>query len=208
MLNHLAMAKLLRPSTFSKAFDIYKKNIKKYINSKEHTKEYLKSLNIFLYTYFLMEYNKDLEVFALKNNDHINKEEDMERLITFGEKIIKGYTNKFASVLYKNDHELIANALQYINQNFNKKISLQSVANKLHISRNYLCHLFKVQTGYKFCEYINLQRVNKAKVLIQEDKKTFEYISFDCGFSSQSHFSTTFKKYVGLTPNEYKKSLE
>ena len=75
-----------------------------------------------------------------------------------------------------NDHELIEDALQYINQNFNKKITLQSVANKLHISRNYLCHLFKVQTGYKFCEYINLQRVNKAKVLIQEDKKTFESV--------------------------------
>ncbi|WP_233428279.1 helix-turn-helix domain-containing protein [Peptoniphilus lacrimalis] len=65
--------------------------------------------------------------------------------------------------------------------------------------------MFKIKTGYKFCEYINLQRVNKAKALIEEDKKTFEFISFDCGFSSQSHFSTTFKKYVGLTPNEYKK---
>ena len=207
MLNHLALANLTRPNTISKAIDIYHKDIFKYVSNKKNMKDFLKSLNIFLYTYFLMKYNKDLETFALKNNEYINKEDDFDNLLYFGEKIVRGYSNKFTSVLKQNDHELIEDALEYINNNFNKKLTLQGVANKLHISRNYLCHLFKVQTGYKFCEYINLQRVNRAKELIEENKKTLEFISFDCGFSSQSHFSTTFKKYVGLTPNEYKKTL-
>ncbi|MBP2025237.1 helix-turn-helix domain-containing protein [Peptoniphilus stercorisuis] len=207
MLNHLALANLTRPNTISKAIDIYHKDIFKYVSNKKNMKDFLKSLNIFLYTYFLMKYNKDLETFALKNNEYINKEDNFDNLLYFGEKIVRGYSNKFTSVLKQNDHELIEDALEYINNNFNKKLTLQGVANKLHISRNYLCHLFKVQTGYKFCEYINLQRVNRAKELIEENKKTLEFISFDCGFSSQSHFSTTFKKYVGLTPNEYKKTL-
>lgn len=207
MLNHLALANLLRPNSFSKAHDIYIKDINKLAFDDKRLKDYLISLNMFLYTYFLMEYNKDLEKFSLKNYYYIEKENDKDHLIKFGENFLKGYTNKFTAVLKQNDHELIENALKYINNNFNKKLTLQNVANKLHISKNYLCHLFKVQTGYKFCEYINLQRVNKAKDLIEEDKKTFEFISFDCGFSSQSHFSTTFKKYVGLTPNEYKKSI-
>lgn len=207
MLNHLALANLTRPNTISKAIDIYHKDIFKYVSNKKNMKNFLKNLNIFLYTYFLMKYNKDLETFALKNNEYINKEDNFDNLLYFGEKIVRGYSNKFTSVLKQNDHELIEDALEYINNNFNKKLTLQGVANKLHISRNYLCHLFKVQTGYKFCEYINLQRVNRAKELIEENKKTLEFISFDCGFSSQSHFSTTFKKYVGLTPNEYKKTL-
>lgn len=207
MLNHLAMADLLRPNSFSKAYDIYLKDISREVNTTQDAKDYLIGLNMFLYTYFLMEYNKDLEKFALKNYYYIEKEQNLEKLIKFGEKFLRGYTNKFTSVLQQNDHELIEDALLYINKNYNKKLTLQHVANKLHISKNYLCHLFKVQTGYKFCEYINLQRVNKAKELIKENKKTFEFISFDCGFSSQSHFSTTFKKYVGLTPNEYKKTL-
>ncbi|WP_036728698.1 helix-turn-helix domain-containing protein [Peptoniphilus mikwangii] len=207
MLNHLSLASQLKSSTFNKALDIYHGDVKKFISSNQTAKEYLVHLNMFLYTYFLVEYNKDLEVFALQNERYIYSENNIHVLIELGEIILKGYTNKFSSELNQNDHELIEKALDYINKNYNKKITLQTVANKLHISRNYLCHLFKTKTGYKFCEYINLQRVNKAKTLIEENKKTFEFISFDCGFSSQSHFSTTFKKYMGLTPNEYKKEL-
>ncbi|MDO5715840.1 MAG: AraC family transcriptional regulator [Tissierellia bacterium] len=205
MVNHLNLAKNLRSNTLNKAFEIYRNDIKHVVDATDKMKNYLLHLNTFLYTYFLVQYNKDLNVFALKMDKAIRGEKNIYLLTEIGENMLTGYTNKFSSVLKENDHELIETALEYINKNYNKKLTLQMVANRLHISRNYLCHLFKIQTGYKFCEYINLQRVNKAKRLIEEDKKTFEFISFDCGFSSQSHFSTTFKKYVGLTPNEYKK---
>lgn len=207
MHNYLNLAKNLRSNTLPKALSIYRNDVICEAESLPKMKKYLYNLNTFLYTYFLVQFNKDLLTFANKTQALIEKEENIHLLAEIGEKLIVGYTNKFASVLKENDHELIEHALEYINKNYHKKLTLQMVANRLHISRNYLCHLFKIQTGYKFCEYINLQRVNKAKKLIEEDKKTFEFISFDCGFSSQSHFSTTFKKYVGLTPNEYKKQI-
>lgn len=205
MINNINIAKNLKSNSISIALDTYKSNVDMFSNSVDDLRDYLLKLNIFLYTYFLVQYNKDLEVYALTNEKIINRDNNFLKLCELGEKILIGYSNKFSSALKQNDHELIESALEFINNNYNKKITLQAVATKLHISRNYLCHLFKIKTGYKFCEYINLQRVNKAKELIEEDKKTFEFISFDCGFSSQSHFSTTFKKYVGLTPNEYKK---
>lgn len=211
MLNHLILANLLRPNTFSKANDIYLKDVEKGIKNEKDAKDYLISLNMFLYTYFLMEFNKDLEDFTLKNYDYIKKENDFDLLIEFGEKILKGYNDKFTHALKENNDELIEKVLEYINENindsFSDKLNLQNISNIFHISKNYLCHLFKVQTGYRFGEYVNIQKVNKAKKLIEEGKKTFEFISFECGFSSQSHFSTTFKKYTGLTPNEYKKSI-
>lgn len=205
MINHLNIAKNLKSNSINMALDIYESNIKDFKRSAKELKLYLSKLNMFLYTYFLVQYNKDLESYALKCSKLFTKENSPEKLSAIGEKMLIGYSNNFSLALKENDHELVEIALEYINKNYTKKITLQSVASKLHISRNYLCHLFKIKTGYKFCEYINLQRVNKAKALIEEDKKTFEFISFDCGFSSQSHFSTTFKKYVGLTPNEYKK---
>ena len=47
-----------------------------------------------------------------------------------------------------------------------KKITLQKVATHIHISRNYLCYLFKENTSFKFCEYINMCRINVAKNLL------------------------------------------
>lgn len=207
MKNHLFLANNLRSNTLLKALGMYRSEVKTQVESKEKIKKYLYNLNTFLYTYFLVQYNKDLHHFSNIVQEKIEKENNIYLLTEIGEQMLVGYTNKFSSLLQENDHELIETALEYINKNYHKKLTLQMVANRLHISRNYLCHLFKVQTGYKFCEYINLQRVNKAKKLIEENKKTFEFISFDCGFSSQSHFSTTFKKYVGVTPNEYKKKI-
>lgn len=207
MLNYLHLAKYLRSSTFSKSLEIYTNDLKRHTHSVESTKNYLVHLNMFLYTYFLLEYSKDLEKLTLSYERQIHREPGVSNLIYLGERMLEDYKNKFAGELKDNDHELIEGALDYINKNFMKKLTLQMVSSHLHISKNYLCHLFKAKTGYKFCEYVNIQRVNRAKELIRENKKTFEYISYDCGFSSQSHFSTTFKKYTGQTPNEFRKSI-
>lgn len=206
MINHVELAGQLRPNTISNALNQYNQEVKINCTDLESTKEFLISLNNFIYTYFLLEYNKDLDDLANKNFESIKSLDSKIELINFGKEILNSYSANFSSSLHDNEHELIEKALKYINANFQKKITLLSVANKLHISKNYLCHLFKSKTGYKFCEYINLQRINLAKKLILQDKKNFEFIAFECGFSSQSHFSTTFKKYVGLTPKEYKRN--
>lgn len=206
MINHVELAGQLRPNTISDALNQYNQEVKINCSDLENTKEYLISLNNFIYTYFLLEYNKDLDDLANRNFESIKSLDSKLELINFGKEILNSYSANFSSSLHDNEHELIEKALKYINANFQKKITLLSVANKLHISKNYLCHLFKSKTGYKFCEYINLQRINLAKKLILQDKKNFEFIAFECGFSSQSHFSTTFKKYVGLTPKEYKRN--
>ncbi len=102
---------------------------------------------------------------------------------------------------------LIDKALKIINSEYTLGLNLEELAEKLHLSKNYLCSLFKEETGYTFCQYLNTLKTNKAKKLLLEDKKTLEYISYECGFSSQPHFTMTFKKYTGKTPREYKMSV-
>ncbi|SHG92916.1 AraC-type DNA-binding protein [Anaerosphaera aminiphila DSM 21120] len=204
MLNQIALAEQLSPSTVKEAINIYSTNIKNTNYNVNSIKKYLNTLNIFLYTYFLLKYNRDLENLAHKNDKIISNENNLQNLIHFGEKLIKEYSNNLEITLEKNDHLIIKNALDIINVTFNKKITLTEIADKLHISKNYLCCLFKKETGYRFCEYINILRVNRAKLLIIQSRKNFDYIAYDCGFSSQSHFSTTFKKYTGTTPNQFK----
>lgn len=205
MKNFLEIANYLKSGTISQSLIIYNNNVKLEFKTTKDAREYLNNLNNFLYIYYLVKFNNDLFSFYESRKLLIKKTSNIYSLIHLGEDIIIGYLGISNSTVNTNDHELIEKCLNYINENFRKKITLKTVSAKLHISRNYLCHLFKLKTGYKFCEYINMQRINLAKQLIEENKKTFEFISFECGFSSQSHFSTTFKNYVGMTPNEYKK---
>ncbi len=209
MLNQLPLAKLLRSSTYQKARDAYHHEIARCHNCPERTRQYLIHLNLFLYSYFLLEYNQDLQKITLHFERRFQEAQHSTAVLTrIGEELLDAYLSKLSGQVQASDHEIIDHALAYINKHFTKKLTLQMVADHLHISKNYLCHLFRAKTGYKFCEYVNIQRINLAKSLIAEDQKSFEYISFDCGFSSQSHFSTTFKKYAGCTPNEYRKKLQ
>lgn len=206
MINYLAIAEILRPSSYLKAISIYKSEIKKFYKNNNMLKNNLKNMNIFLYTYFLIKYNSDVEIITNKYNKILEKGLTNNKLCNIGEKMLLEYSNSILTSQNYCEHELVDKALDYINKNYYKKLSLEDVADRLHISRNYLCSLFKEETGYKFCEYINIQRVNRAKELILENKKNLEYISYECGFNSQSHFCTTFKKFVGCTPKAYKKT--
>ena len=124
-----------------------------------------------------------------------------------GHDLIEAYSNSLLDALSFSKNEIIDKALKIINEEFSKGLGLEDLANKLHLSKNYLCSLFKEETGFTFCQYLNTLKTNKAKKLLLEDKKTLEYISYECGFSSQPHFTMTFKKYTGKTPKEYKMSL-
>ncbi|TDO70521.1 regulatory helix-turn-helix AraC family protein [Halanaerobium saccharolyticum] len=65
---------------------------------------------------------------------------------------------------------LIDQALNYIESNYDQKISLENVANELNISKNYLCNVFKDEIGENTTTYINKLRVDKAKQLLLEKK--------------------------------------
>lgn len=207
MYNNLDIAKTLNGKSFLKSVGIYKNRVRNF-TKKEEVKDYLGILNTFLYTYFLTKYKRDLSDMAFEIKRDIQRTRKPEDLIRLGEIILKRYRDILLEGIKESEHDIIEGAILYINSNFTDKITLKEISDILHISKNYLCHLFKEETGYKFCEYVNIKRVSLAKEMIRENKKNFEFISFYCGFSSQSHFSTTFKKYTGVTPNEFRTSLE
>jgi len=92
----------------------------------------------------------------------------------------------------------------YALEHFNEHISLQSMAERLHVNSNYLCSLFKRESKTGFIEYLNTIRVEKAKALLLESDDTVENISLQVGFISSSHFSKIFKRIAGQTVSEYR----
>lgn len=101
---------------------------------------------------------------------------------------------------------IVERSSQYIHQNFTQKgLTLNEVAQRNHVSPNYLSYLFKKKTGYNLWEYVIKLRMEESKRLIlNTDLRRYE-ISEQVGYESPEHFSKIFKKYYGISPSEMKK---
>jgi AraC-like DNA-binding protein len=104
----------------------------------------------------------------------------------------------------KKDQERIKRLYQFIDENYQRKIDLQEVANISNLSEAAFCRYFKKMTRVTFTEFLNHYRVNQAKNLLLLDKNITE-TCFDCGFESMSYFNRTFKKLTGENPLAFKK---
>ncbi len=90
------------------------------------------------------------------------------------------------------------------------ELTIGHVSDKLHLSRHTLTEVLSTEIGKNFYQFVNEYRVNEVKKVLA-DKRYANYaidaIGFECGFNSKSSFYAVFKKATGMTPAQYKKSL-
>ena len=91
-----------------------------------------------------------------------------------------------------------------INQNYNKDISIKTVANMLNLTPNYLGYLIKSELNMSFNDYLNKIKIKKAKELLKAGNLMVYEVAEKVGFSDSKYFSLVFKKNAGISPNEYK----
>lgn len=106
------------------------------------------------------------------------------------------------------DNQLMQEIATYIYNNYEKKISLDGMAGKFHISRSYLSKKFKSTTGFGFKEYIVNVRIKNACKLLLETNKSITDIAFECGFNDSNYFGDAFRHVKGMSPNKYRKNKE
>ncbi|MGG4340744.1 helix-turn-helix domain-containing protein [Paenibacillus lautus] len=95
--------------------------------------------------------------------------------------------------------------VRYLNDNYQKSLSLPEVAEAFRISPHYLSRLFKQTTGFTFSDYLNLLRVKEAQRLLRESDDSITDIAWRSGFSNFSHFGKMFKRTVNASPRQYRK---
>ena len=100
--------------------------------------------------------------------------------------------------------EVIKKAIKYISKNFADPITLDDVANLVHLNPAYFSTIFKQSTGSSFKEYLNMVRVEESKRLLSNTDYSLIDIAIATGFENQSYFSKVFKKYTGLTPKQFR----
>lgn len=105
----------------------------------------------------------------------------------------------------KSSNLYVKKAMQIINEQLHSKLSPEIIANSIHISTDYLLHIFKTHTNYSLMEYVTLKRIHKSKYLLENSSKTISEIASDVGIINSQYFSTLFKKHTEMTPNQYRK---
>lgn len=128
--------------------------------------------------------------------------EDMTERV---ESVCSRHVSILCTYFSKRQNKLIYQAQKYIDENYaNGLLSQNEVADHLGVSASYLSTLFNTVLQTRFTEYLNIRRVEKAKMhLIQPDMSIKQIVSQD-GFNSVQNFMRVFKRFVGLSPGQYR----
>lgn len=135
----------------------------------------------------------------------LNHVKNFNELVNVAITFIHFCCRKAIQNIYDGNSPVIIKSVKYVNHNFTKKITLQGIAEDLHVNPSYLSMLFKQELNMTFSEYLSKIRVNKAKHLLIKTNLSMVDISFQSGFEDQSYFTKVFKKLEKCTPKEYRK---
>ena len=94
-----------------------------------------------------------------------------------------------------------------IQQRYTENITLAGMAAEVFLQPNYLSTLFRRETGMAFVQYLNQIRVEQGCRLLTQSSLPMSTIAPRCGFSSERYFFSTFKKFTGMTPGEFREEL-
>lgn len=156
-----------------------------------------------------------LSAFAYLNGDakllsdyreNIRRCETVERLTALLYQLCEELEQPGLAKLSDKGHggQLIAKAIEYIKLHYREELTLQEVADSIHVSKSYFSNLFKKQAGQNFIDYLIDLRLHEAKrMLTQKDYKIYE-VAEKSGFNDVKYFSKLFKRMTQMTPVEYR----
>lgn len=158
-----------------------------------------------------------------KNDPTLKKLIKKETAPIGGEQLIKTYLEQFLiflirNILNKDEHSvfpskesmethLVGSAKRLLEENAEELFRVNDLCLALGYSKSYLSKLFHEQTGETIANFSIKQKINRAKQLIREGNLNFAQISDKLSFDNPQYFSRVFKRVTGMTPTEFKLSL-
>lgn len=103
------------------------------------------------------------------------------------------------------ENERIRRISDYIQQNYQRKLLLQEIADIEGLTVSYLSHFFRNHFGLSFRKYLNMIRCEKAQYLLMHTSHNLLTISETCGFSDAKYLTRAFKTIYGMTPGNFRK---
>lgn len=111
-------------------------------------------------------------------------------------------------VTYAQDHPIVLKLVTYMENHYADSISLDTLSELVHLSKDYMCALFKKTTGQTLIHALTNIRIGRARqqLILYPDKK-IAAIARECGYESPAYFGKIFKREVGMTPDQYRKIM-
>ena len=94
--------------------------------------------------------------------------------------------------------------LEFIEQNIERKLSIEALASVAHMSPFHFARLFKQATGRAPHGYLTHRRIERAKRLLRDSPMPIVQVATSVGFQTQGHFTEVFRRYAGLTPRHFR----
>ncbi len=149
----------------------------------------------------IKEYNKSAEGYQLVIEGILNS-----LMALFIRNIPKIDGKEKKGDLTEKDLPRIKRIMEYVEEHYSEKITLEDIAKNEFLSLFYVSHFFKDKVGLTFQEYLSFVRLHKAVAMLGETDKLISDIAIDNGFPSVKAFNKVFRDFYEVTPSEYRKS--
>jgi two-component system response regulator YesN len=148
------------------------------------------------------------EIFGLNYNylSEIHHLTTVEDLTFWLSKIMTRFTDCVFNLANIRHKDIIYKAVDYIQRNYMKRISLEEVARSVYLNPSYFSKIFKNEMKCTFVSYVNKVRINASKNFLLDISIPLTDVSSLVGFEDQSYFTKVFKKSTGLTPGKFRES--
>ena len=136
---------------------------------------------------------------------HIELLSDQSKILNLQYHMILEFTEQVEKLhLGHHPTKLATDVANYVRHHLSEPISTEKMASEFYLSRPYLSTKFRQETGETLTDFILREKAEEAKRLLRYSDKSASAIGSYLGFSSHGHFIRVFKKYAGITPNEYR----
>lgn len=129
---------------------------------------------------------------------------DTEALFKFEYQVIDFFYDIYANSIDTKDY-IVISILNYIYKHLAEPITIKDIAYHLNTSQSYISNKFNNQMKMSLKQYINIQKLERAKQILRDSDNSILNICIDLSYPSQSYFSKIFKKYTNLSPTQYRK---
>jgi len=102
-------------------------------------------------------------------------------------------------------HESVQEAVLFISRHLDRSLSVQEVADAVHLSPSRIAHLFKHQMGVSPARFIEQRRMERAQALLESSSLPIHAVSAAAGFSSQFYFAARFRTHMGMSPSAWRR---
>jgi two-component system response regulator YesN len=141
----------------------------------------------------------------IKLTKELRQVDTHEKAIAWAEQMMLQYMDLiFRENSTPASEKVIQSANAYIAENYSRDISLNEIAEYVHLSPSYFSRLYKQVTKGNLVDFINSVRISQAKKLLINSSHDIDFIAFTVGFNTHNYFTTVFRRFEGMTPSEYR----